>query len=404
MAEYLRDLIQETSTRIVLAVMDGLGGLPLKPGGKTELETAKTPALDRLAKEGACGLLDPVAPGITPGSIPGHLALFGYDPLEYHVPRGPAEAAGLDFDLRPGDLAVRCNFCTVDKKGVVTDRRAARIPSPQSLALVERMQNEIPVIGDAEVTLLAGREHRFAVVFRGKDLVGPLTDSDPQRPGLRPLEVTEPGKPDPVAARVVNAFIEKAAEVLAKEKRANFVLTRGAANPPLLPAFYERFGLTAGAIAVYPAYRGLASLLGMELLSVRGDSYDHEIKTLQRYYPEQCHAFFFIHFKKPDSYGEDGNFEGKVADIEAIDLQMKKISELEPDVLAVTGDHSTPAAMKTHSWHPVPLLVWGRNVRPDTAKEFGESACATGGLGRIRGVDLMPLLLAHAGKLRRFSP
>lgn len=404
MAESLRDLIQETPTRIVLAVMDGLGGLPLEPGGKTELESAKTPTLDRLAKEGACGLLDPVAPGITPGSIAGHLALFGYDPLEFSVARGPVEALGLGFDLSPSDLAARCNFCTSNANGVVTDRRAGRIPSARSHALVARLQKAIPSIDGAEVTLLPGREHRFAAVFRGKDLAGPLTDSDPQRAGLPLARVEAVTAKGVRAARVLNQFIAACADILKNEEAANSVLVRGVANPPRLPSLFERFMLSSAAIAVYPAYRGLAGFLGMEILTVPGDAYDGEMNTFEEFFSMKCHTFFFVHFKKTDSYGEDGDFVRKVAEIEAIDRQIKRIVALKPDVLAVTGDHSTPAVMKTHSWHPVPVLIRGKNVRPDGATGFGETECLSGGIGRVRGTDLMPLLLAHAGKLKRFSP
>ncbi|MGH6830110.1 MAG: hypothetical protein ACREDG_03040, partial [Methylocella sp.] len=328
-----------------------------------------------------------------------------YDPLEHKALRGPVEALGLGFNLKPGDLAARCNFCITDSEGVVLDRRAGRISTAHSRRIVEGLQEKIRMIDDVEVTFLPGREHRFAVVFHGNDLQGPLSDSDPLQSGLAPLNVSalrNSGK-SIRAAGVVNQFIAKCRDELRSSESANHILVRGIDNPLQLPSFESRFGLAAAAIAAYPAYKGVARMLGMDVLEVKGTEYSDEVAALEVDFVAEPHSFHYIHFKKPDSLGEDGDFDGKVRELEIIDRHLQPIVALKPDVICVTGDHSTPAVMKSHSWHPVPFLICSDRVRSDADTKFGEAHCATGGLGRIRGVDLMPLLLANAGKFKRFS-
>jgi len=401
MQEIVRSLIQKNRSKIVLAVLDGLGGLPMN--GKTELEAAVTPHLDDLAERSACGLHIPVSPGITPGSGPGHLALFGYDPVEYQIGRGILEALGLDMDVRKTDVAVRCNYATV-KEGIITDRRAGRIPTEQSRKLTGRLQGEISRVDDAEVLFAPGMEHRFAVRFRFPEPLAPdaaaVNDTDPQQENKPPLK---PCGETPAAqhlASVAEKFIARVSEVLGGEERANYALMRGFSVLPHLLSFEEAYGLKALAIANYPMYRGLARLIGMEAPAVEG-GVQEEIDFLKKNY--DSYDFFFLHVKKVDSYGEDGNFEGKCRRIEEFDGLLPQILELDPDVLIVTGDHSTPAIIKGHSWHPVPVLLKSQFVLGGTCSAFSERQCTRGELGIFRTTSLMPLALANAGRLKKFG-
>lgn len=348
-----------------MLVADGLGGLPLDPGGKTELETAVTPNLDRLAGVGTSGSSIPVLPGITPGSGPGHLGLFGYDPLEFKIGRGALEATGIGFELGPHDVAARGNFCTLDTKGLISDRRAGRIPSEESFQVVEKLQTV--AIDGYEVFVKPVKEHRFVVVFRGSGLDGRVADTDPQAIGVPPLD---PQPLDPAAAKtaeIANEFVRQACEILKDEPKANGLTLRGFAAKPALPTYEELYGLRAAAIAVYPMYKGLASLVGMKLVGTPqtlGEQVD-ELKACWNDYD-----FFFLHFKYTDSTGEDGNFANKVKQIEELDKMIPRIEELKPDVLIVTGDHSTPSKLKSHSWHPVPTLLVADPCRPDGGNGF----------------------------------
>ena len=397
-ADLARELAIPAETKLVLLVLDGLGGLPREAGGPTELEAAATPTLDRLAAEGVTGLLTLVAPGITPGSGPGHLALFGYDPLTHRIGRGILEALGIDLPVTPLDVAARGNFCTVDGAGRVTDRRAGRVSDATCQAL-SALLDTVKVEG-AEVTVRPVREHRFVVLFRGEGLSDALSETDPQQVGQAPLKA-EPLTPDAAkSARVVNAFVEKARALLKDRHPANMVLLRGFARHPALPTFRKRFGLRAAAIPVYPMYRGLARLAGMEILPT-GTTIAEQLATLRERWAE--FDFFYIHVKRTDTAGEDGDFAAKVAAIEEVDRALPALVALRPDVLAVTGDHSTPAALRAHSWHPVPVLLWAKTCRPDTVTTFGERPCAAGGLGHLPGRELLPLMLAHGGRLTKFG-
>ncbi len=401
MQKLMGDLIQKNESKIILVVLDGLGGLPVN--GKTELEAAATPNMDALAKTAACGLHTPVAPGITPGSGPGHLALFGYDPLEHTIGRGILEALGLGMDVGDTDVCLRCNYATIEN-GIIKDRRAGRIPTDESRAITQKLQEEIKKIDDAEVLLAPGMEHRFAVIFRFPQSLAPdsasIDDTDPQKEGKAPLAPAgSTGAAQHVAA-VAQKFIARAEEVLRREKKANFALMRGFSVMPDLLPFGRAYGLNPLAIAAYPMYRGLAKLVGMQTPVVTGSVQD-EIDFLRENYAG--HDFFFLHVKKVDSYGEDGNFEEKSRRIEEFDALLPQILDLKPDVLVITGDHSTPALLKGHSWHPVPLLLSSPYVLGGLCNAFSERECTKGELGIFRTVELMSLVLANAGRLKKFG-
>lgn len=401
--DLMRDL-QQDGGKIVLLVMDGLGGLPRSPGGKTELETAHTPNLDALAAAGSLGLSVPVRPGVEPGSGPAHLSLFGYDPLRNKIGRGVLEALGVGFPLQANDLAARGNFAAVDAGGLITDRRAGRISTEECRRLTAKLrQAGASLFDNHDLFIEPVQGHRFVFVLRGEDLGGALTDTDPLAVGRRPLPVRDESGSAAGArtAGLVNRWVRHARQTLADEPQANSLNLRGLAQDPGLPLFPEIFGMRAGAIAVYPMYRGVASLLGMETVPFEGERPRHEIDALARVWDE--YDFFFIHIKKTDSYGEDGDFDAKVHEIEAVDAQVPRILALEPGALVVTGDHSTPAVLRSHSWHPVPTLLWSRRAMPDAARSFGERACAAGQLGLCHATTLIPQAMAHAGRLKRFG-
>ena len=394
----LKALARPAQTKIVLLVLDGLGGLSRAGDGKTELEAARTPNLDRLAAQGNLGLADPVAPGITPGSGPGHLGLFGYDPLQYRIGRGVLEAVGIDLEMTERDLAARGNFCTVDARGVITDRRAGRIPT-EACARLTPLLEKIGIPG-VELIVRPVREHRFVVLFRGAGLEEGLSETDPQETGKPPLPVQAEAPQAKNAADIVNQFVAEARRVLAAEHPANMVLLRGFSKYPRLPKLTEIYGVRAAVIAVYPMYRGLAKLAGMQAVKT-GDTVADEFATLESVYGD--FDFFFLHVKKTDSAGEDGDFDKKVSIIEEVDGEIPRLLALRPDVMVVTGDHSTPAAFKAHSWHPVPVLLWSKWCRPDGAPRFTERECRHGNIGHVRAAELMPLVMAHAERLTKFG-
>jgi 2,3-bisphosphoglycerate-independent phosphoglycerate mutase len=399
-APYLKSLLRPAESKIVLVVLDGLGGLPLDAGGRTELESAATPNLDRLASEGVLGQTIPVRLGITPGSGPAHLALFGYDPLVYVIGRGVLSALGLGVHVSPTDLAARGNFCTIDPDGIVTDRRAGRIPSEEAAPLVSLL-GEITLPGYTTEVLLE-REYRFTLVLRGPDLHPAVLDTDPQLTGLKPLpaEAAEPAANHTTA--LVNRWIREAFQRLHGHPKANGVLLRGFGNGPDLESYAEAYGLRAACVAVYPMYRGVSRLVGMDILEFSGESPLDEFRTVALNWEK--YDFFFIHVKKTDSKGEDGDFAGKAGVIEEVDRAIPALIDLKPDVLMVTGDHSTPASLRTHSWHPVPFLLWAPySARSDQETAFGERNCARGGLGTFLATETMPLALAHALRLEKYG-
>jgi len=396
--ELVRELAEKANTKIVMLVADGLGGLPLEPGGRTELETASTPNLDRLAARGTSGSSIPVLPGITPGSGPGHLGLFGYDPLEFRIGRGALEATGIGFELGPDDVAARGNFCTLDTAGLISDRRAGRIPSEESFKVVERL--EAVKIDGVETFVRPVKEHRFVVVFRGRGLDGGVADTDPQAVGVAPLDPVAAVPTAGRTAEVAKEFVRQARLILQGEPKANGMVLRGFAAKPQLPTFEQVYGLRSAAIAVYPMYKGLARLAGMTLVG-KSQSLGEQIETLAGCWND--YDFFFLHFKYTDSTGEDGNFTEKVRRIEELDAAIPRIEKLGPDVLIVTGDHSTPSLLKSHSWHPVPTLLVADTCRPDGLTGFSERDCLRGGLGQFAAKNLMLLAMAHALRLGKYG-
>jgi len=393
----LSRLAQSADTKILLVVMDGLGGYADRLHG-TELEEAKTPHLDELAEAGVTGLFDPVGPGITPGSGPGHLGLFGYDPETFELGRGALSAAGLDFELRPGDVAARGNLCTL-ADGLITDRRAGRVPDDEARAVVAKLQDGVHLDG-AEVFFRHEREHRVLVVLRGDGLGPDVDDTDPQRTGVAPLE---PHARTPESKRTAELVAELTAQVtnlLADEPRATGLLLRGFDTHRELPGFDERYGLKAAAIAIYPMYRGIARLLGMDVIGTPADL-DEQVALLAESWND--YDYFFLHHKYTDSAGEDGDRERKIAAIETLDAVVPRLRELAPDVIAVSGDHATPSQMAAHSWHPVPVLLWSERCGHDDVDQFGEKWCRAGGLGQRPMKDLMAYLLANAGRLAKYG-
>ncbi len=397
--DFFRKQTIPNQTKIVMLIMDGLGGLPKEPGGKTELETAQKPNLNALAMKSSLGLSIPLGPGITVGSGPGHLALFGYDPMECEIGRGPLEALGVDFDLHPDDVAARGNFCTVDENDILTDRRAGRIPTEQSKELIEKLR-KIQIDG-VEIFLESVKEHRFAFILRGEGLSTHVNETDPLITGTKPLRLKSFDQGSQRTAEIVNEFVEKAQLILIDEKPANMVLLRGFARLPIVPTFQEMYKLNPACVAVNGMYRGVSRLAGMKILDVDGVSLADEFTTLEKNWHE--YDFFYLHFKKTDTCGENGDFEGKVKAIEEFDQQIPRLLSLKPDVIIVTGDHSSPAVMKFHSWHPVPLLLYSKYCRPDNIPEFGEKACATGSLGQLNAKHIMPIALANAERVAKYG-
>lgn len=396
--DLIRDLREPNQSKIVLLVADGLGGLPMEPGGKTELETARTPNLDLLTRDGVTGLSLPVLPGIAPGSGPGHLGLFGYDPLQYQIGRGILESLGINFNVGPRDVAVRGNFCTLDNAGLISDRRAGRPSTERCVAMCKKLQS-IKVPG-VETFVEPVREHRFVVVFRGDGLGDKVNDTDPQRVGAAPLQAQGDDEASQATAKVVNAFVAEANRVLQSDAPTNGITLRGFARYPKIQTMEEVYGLRSACIAVYPMYKGLARLVGMDILEPVANL-NEQLDTLKSAWEK--YDFFFMHYKYTDSTGEDGNFLGKVEMIEKLDAVLPRIRELSPDVLIVTGDHSTPSKLKSHSWHPVPVVLWANTARPDGVTEFGERQCLQGGLGQFEAKYLMCLAMAHALRLGKYG-
>lgn len=399
-AELLQSLATENEKKILLLVMDGLGGLPGEEGS-TELEEAVTPLMNRLAAESEMGLLSMVDVGITPGSGPGHLALFGYDPLTWSIGRGILEALGVGAHVGAGDVCARGNFCTVDhEKNIIVDRRAGRIPTEKSEEIIKKLQQAIHSIDDVKVTFYPGKEHRFVVVFSGEGLSEAVHDADPQKDGHPMRWAVAQNEEAKKTERIINGFIRRVWEVLKSETPANGCLLRGFSSAPHLPSLSELYKIKPIALATYPMYRGLARLVGMDI-GEPGETMEELFHSVGRYWSE--YNFFYVHVKYTDSRGEDGNFGEKVKVIEEVDRLLPKILDLKPDVLAITGDHSTPSRLAGHSWHDVPVLLWSPYARRSGALFFGERSCVSGTLGRLPGEKLMGLLLAHSLKLEKYG-
>jgi 2,3-bisphosphoglycerate-independent phosphoglycerate mutase len=391
------ELTIPNNTKLALVVLDGVGDIATESTGyRTPLEVARTPNLDRLAKRAAMGRLIPVAQAITPGSGPGHLGLFGYDPIEYQVGRGVIEALGVGIDLKAGDVAARANFCTLDAAGKVTDRRAGRIDTAVCEAQCALLAGKVKKIEDVEVIIQAGKGHRFVVVFRGPGLEGPLTNTDPGREGL-PIAIAKgPAK----TARIVAEFQKQALPVLKDCQPANGFLLRGIAHQPAIPTFQERYGLKAACIAIYPMYKGLAQLVGMTKLEGAHnliEEFQMAADALQQF------DFVFLHVKPTDAAGEDGNFNAKVAGIEEADAALGALVAVKPDVIVVTGDHSTPVPVKGHSWHPQPAMIVSAISGWDGMERFTERACNLGSLGVFEAKYLIRHMQANARRLEKFG-
>ncbi|MCK4667923.1 2,3-bisphosphoglycerate-independent phosphoglycerate mutase [Candidatus Dependentiae bacterium] len=396
--DLMKFLSIKSDSKIVLLVMDGVGDIPDKKG-KTPLELANTTNLNELAKKSALGLTHPISRGVTPGSGPSHLALFGYNPLGFDIGRGVLEALGIEFKLSSSDIPARANFATIEN-GLITDRRAGRIPTEKNIELCKKLSGIIKEIDGVEIIIRPGKEHRFVVIFRGNNLNGPLLDADPQQVGLAPIEVKPVKEDGKFAAEIANKFIKKVTEVLKDELPANTCLLRGMTKIPEIPSMTEAFKLNPAAIATYPMYRGLARLVGMSILKT-GDTVESEFETLKENWDK--FDFFYLHVKKTDSYGEDGNKDGKIHVIEETDALIPKLIDLKPDVIAITSDHSTPWSLKAHSWHPNPFLLFSENERSGYSSAFTEKECATGALGQFYSEDALPLMLASALKLKKFG-
>ena len=382
----------ETPSKIIMLVVDGLGGLPHPDTGKSELETARTPNLDSLAASSACGLTTPVLPGITPGSGPGHMALFGYDPVKYLVGRGVLEALGIGLELGPNAVAARGNFCTVDGQGILIDRRAGRIKTADSAPLVELLDTiDIPGVS---LEVYPVQDYRFALVMRGDGLGSSIPDTDPQVVGVPPRSAVATYLDSERTARIANSFVDAARDILGSRENANMILLRGFSTEPEWPEFGRSYSLNPAAIAAYPMYRGLARL-------TTGADFDAELKTLSASYAD--HDYFFLHYKPADGAGEDGDFDAKVVRLEELDARIPDVLDMNADALVVAGDHSTPAIMGAHSWHPVPLMINSRLTRGQGSDGFDERHCRLGSLGSLPATNLMLLALAHAGKLAKFG-
>lgn len=402
--ELIDSLVVKNNTKMVFLVMDGLGGLPMPGSDQTELEAARTPNLDALAKKSICGLLDPVGYGITPGSGPAHFALFGYDPVTTNVGRGLLSATGVDFPMTPRDIFMRINFATIDKNGVLLDRRAGRLATEENERLCRKLQERVRLCSSdaagVEVFFRTEKEYRGIIALRGDNLREEIAETDPQQVGVAsyaPLALI------PEAAKtsaILTELIAQVKETLADEPKANMILLRGYGKYHQFPSISSRFGIKPLAIANYPMYRGIARLLGMEIHPLTS-TIEEEFSALEQNFPQ--FDFFFMHIKPTDSSGEDGNFDGKVKVIEQVDAQLPRLTALNPDVLVVTGDHSTPAALKSHSWHPVPAILASPTCRPDRVERFGERDCLPGGMGRMPMKHLMALALAHAQRLTKFG-
>jgi len=396
----LKGLVIPGAAKIVFLILDGLGGIQMEEKGGTELQVARTPNMDRLAETSSCGLMDPVGPGITPGSGPAHFALFGYDPFEYNIGRGILEATGIDFPLTERDVVARMNFATVDQAGRVVDRRAGRIATEINQRICRKLSQELQVGEGVKVMVEPVKEHRAILVLRGEGLRGEIEDTDPEREGVPPLDPKAAVPEAERTASLVGKIVVQTGKILADEPKANMVLLRGFAKHTQYPSMKERYGLHSLAIATYPMYRGISRLVGMAVLS-DVHNLKEEFRALTDHLSD--YDFFYLHVKQTDSRGEDGNFDAKVAVIEEVDQYLPQVLALKPDVLVVTGDHSTPAKMAGHSWHPLPLILHSKYCLIDAVKKFDEVSCLGGALGRMRSVDLMPLALANARRLSKFG-
>lgn len=395
----IQDLAESNHTKILFFIMDGVGGLPLEGMHRTELETARTPNLDSLCRRSSCGMLVPVAPGVTPGSGPAHFALFGFDPVASNIGRGVLEAAGIGFPLTNQDVAIRGNFATVDEQGNITDRRAGRISTEENRRICKKLRENLK-LDAVEIFVEPVSEHRLLIVLRGDQLEGQIADTDPQATGVPPLDPLPLDENSRKTAQLVQNMIQQAGRILADESQANMLTLRGFAKHLPYPSMQDRYKLRSLCVANYPMYRGVSMLVGMDLNPVTAD-FEGQLRALSEKWDD--YDFFFLHVKTTDKTGEDGDFQAKVKAIEELDGYLPRITGFKPDVLVITGDHSTPSALRSHSWHPVPVLLHSQNCRLDPAERFNETECLKGALGQFPARQLMALALAHALRLKKFG-
>jgi len=394
--------IKTNNSKIVLLILDGLGDIPHPDFDyKTPLEYADTPNLDRIAKKSMLGRCIPILPGITPGSGPAHLAVFGYDPIETQIGRGVLEAVGLNMRLKANDIAARSNFATVNEKGIITDRRAGRLSGDKADILCELLSS-IDEIDGVKIKIKPGKEHRFVTVFSSdtRELGALCSDTDPLHEGAPVQKAAGNNPSSQYLADIVNKFTDKGMKLLKDKFPANAFLMRGFSAKPRIISMQSKYKLEAAAIAAYPMYRGIASLLGFSILP-SADSIEELFEIYRENYNK--YDYFYIHIKGTDKTGEDGDFSGKVQCIEKVDSALPVLFDCMPDVLCITGDHSSPALMHSHSWHPVPVLIHGKFCGYDRCQRFTEQDCISGGLGTFESKYLMGQLLANAGRLQKFG-
>jgi 2,3-bisphosphoglycerate-independent phosphoglycerate mutase len=329
------------------------------------------------------------------------LALFGYDPLTCTPGRGIFSALGIDFDLKEGDVAARVSFATVDREGRVVDRRAGRIDTETNRQLCKKIREAVKLDYEGLFFLETVSEHRAVVVLRCQNLGSRVRDTEPSRTGEHPLEPVALDEDSKRTASIVQSFVDQARDILSDQERANIVLLRGFDTYTPLPSLKSRFGLRGVCVAEYPMYRGIGRLLGMRI-EPPPEGIEASFQALRALYGHE-YDFYYLHIKETDSSGEDGDFEQKVKAIERVDRLMPMVMDLNPDVLVVTADHSTPVCMRSHSWHPVPLMIYSRVARVDEVNTFDEYACMRGSLGIRPGLHLMGLALAHAGRLVKYG-
>jgi len=404
--DILKELVEKNDSKILLVVLDGLGDIP-SIDGKTPLEAAKTPNLDKLSKNSALGMHIPVMPGITPGSGPGHLSIFGYNPIKYKIGRGILEALGVGLEVTENDICIRANYAKVEEKDgklIVNDRRAGRLSTEENKKLTEKITKEIEEINGVKIFMKSGIEYRLAILLRFNEKVNEdmcdILETDPQNEGkevISPEPLNEKAK---IVSEILKEFLLRVREIIKNEK-GNYLLLRGYSTPPIIPNFSEIYKLKSLSIATYPMYKGLTKLIGMETVKVDGFSIKDEIDVLRKNYKN--FDFIYLHIKKTDSYGEDGDFMNKLKVIEEFDSYLPEILSLNFDVLCITGDHSTPTIMKSHSFHPVPLLIHSPFVFKGLSERFTEKECLKGELGIIKGEDIISLLLAHSKKLKKYG-
>jgi 2,3-bisphosphoglycerate-independent phosphoglycerate mutase len=408
--------------KILILLCDGVADRPVEElDGKTPLEVARTPNFDRLARRGENGILDPVAPGVRPGSDTAHLALLGYDPYEYYTGRGPFEALGVGMDVRPGDVAFRCNFATVEERDgelFVTDRRAGRIT--EGTAELVAPLNGIELDG-VTCFIKESTAHRAALVLRGEGLGAAVSDADPHEEGAAVGRAAGPTPEDEKTAAIVNEFVALSYKTLKghavnreREKLglppANIILPRGAGLAPHIPHVTALYDLTAAAVVEVGLIRGIARYCGLDVVplpeSVNG-GLDTDLAAFMAAVAEAVGKYDLVlaNVKGPDVAGHDGDAAAKVAVIERIDAAAGPLLDGLPAGchVAVLGDHATPVAVRDHSGDPVPVLFWGPAVRTDAVETYGERPAATGGAGRLRGRDLLPIMLNLAGRAEKFG-